>query len=360
MHIGIDIQWLKTNQAGVGTYIFNLVRHLLKVDHENQYFLYSPEKSFSQKIILDMYRSLWTQIFLPLAIKKDKIDLFHSPCYFMPVFLSGRLRSIVTVHDMSSWIYPEKFNLKHRLVYSTLVPYSLKKADRIIAVSNNTKTDVSRLFKIKEEKIDVIYEAAEEVFQPIKEENLAMEIGAKYGIDGEYMLFVGTLEPRKNLFRLIRAFASLKKQEKIYEKLVIAGKPGWLYKDIFNLVKELKLEKEIIFTGHVVRKDLVSLYNVAKIFVYPSLYEGFGLPVLEAMACGTPVVTSNVSSLPEIAGDSAVLVNPYEIEELAGAMFSLLRNGKLRKKFSEKGLERAKLFSWDKTAIKTLEAYQRK
>jgi glycosyltransferase involved in cell wall biosynthesis len=201
-----------------------------------------------------------------------------------------------------------------------------------------------------------VYEAAQNNFKRIQVHKILNSIKQKYHLPDRFILFVGTLEPRKNIIRLLEAYARIK--DKLPHKLVIAGTKGWLYQPIFEAVKRLSLRNNVIFLGYVDDGNLPALYNLADLFVYPSIYEGFGLPVLEAMACGIPVITSNVSSLPEVAGDAAVLVDPYNVKELAGAMKHVLTNASLRKQVINKGFQQAKNFSWKKCARETLKVYE--
>ncbi len=231
---------------------------------------------------------------------------------------------------------------------------SIKKADIIIADSYSTKRDIVKFFRIKEEKIKVVYLGVESRFHPISN---VEEYRLRNNLPSKMILNVGTLEPRKNVAALIRAFKKLKGRGLKDYKLVIAGDKGWLYKRIFDEVKSNDLQEEVLFLGIVEDEDMPMLYNCADIFVYPSLYEGFGLPPLEAMACGIPVITSNTSSLPEVIGNAGIMVDPDDINALCKAMYNVLKDKKLWHQMSNKGLERAKLFSWEETAKKVLEIY---
>ena len=235
--------------------------------------------------------------------------------------------------------------------------YFKKKASLIIAVSENTKIDVMKYLNVPEKKIRVIYHGVEKEFQKIEDGEYLKHRLRGIGIDYPYIFYLGTLEPRKNVERLIEAFIQLKKRNQINEKLVISGIKGWGHQSIFDKVASSGIEKEIIFTGFVPNEFLPFLYNGASAFVYPSLYEGFGLPVLEAMACGVPVVTSNVSSLPEVAGDAAILLNPYSVDELADGIWRILSDEDLRNSCITKGIERAKSFTWERCAMETLKAF---
>jgi len=370
MKIGMDVSFISGEKSGIERYAASLVNGLAKIDCKNDYFLYTYRRTrsdlaanktnftfrVSEKYFF--YTALWVKFYLPVTAKRDKVDILHCPCYIAPV--TDSFRVVITIHDMASWIFPENFPLKHRMVYSLLVPSSARKAARIIAVSESTKRDIVKFFRIPEEKIEVIYEGVSEIYKPVKDENLLKGTRRKYDIppSSPYILCVGTLEPRKNVARLIESFVYLKADGKIKQKLVIAGGKGWLYDDIFRTVEKFKVREEVIFTGCVPEGDLPSLYSGADLFVYPSLYEGFGLPPLEAMACGAPVVSSDVSSLPEVVGDAGILVNPYEKEELAKSIYEVINNPELKKKMISKGIERAKKFSWQTAARKTLALYE--
>jgi glycosyltransferase involved in cell wall biosynthesis len=228
----------------------------------------------------------------------------------------------------------------------------------IIADSQNTKNDCIKYLGIPEEKIKVIYLAPDSIYQPINnKQEIREQVCKKYNIEFPFILYTGTLEKRKNIPILIKAFYKLKKMG-ISHKLLIVGKKGWKYDDIFKTIKTLNLQKDIMFTGYVPKEDLVKFYNLADLFVYPSLYEGFGLPPLEAMACGCPVITSNTSSLPEVVKDAGIMFNPYCVDELVKIMYEVLIDESLRIELSRKGLERAKLFNWRKTAEETWKVYE--
>jgi glycosyltransferase involved in cell wall biosynthesis len=364
MRIGIDISTLTESPDGVSCYLLNLVEHLSLIDGENSYFLYTNRKTnlrvprvniknnnFVLRQSNNSHRLIWMQCQLPFLLKKDRIDVLHSPCYNIPL-VSG-VPSIVTVHDTTSSLFPEQFVLKHRVIYSTLVPLSAKKASRIIAVSENTKQDIIRLFKIPENKIVAIHEGVNKTFYPRKNDEVD-RLKRRYNIEGNYVLFVGTLQPRKNLVYCIKAFNLLKSNRNIEYKLVIAGKKGWFYNNIFRTVRQLNLVSHVVFLGQVPEEDLPLLYSGAGLFIFPSLYEGFGLPPLEAMAC---VIASDTSCFPEILDKSAVLVDPHNVRQLADEMSKILLDGQLREKMTAMGFERVKQFNWEKTARETLKVY---
>jgi glycosyltransferase involved in cell wall biosynthesis len=242
----------------------------------------------------------------------------------------------------------------HTFLQRYALSRTLKNVDMIITVSKSTKKDVIKCLKFPEEKIKVIYNGVDERFKPLKNYN---DVLHKYNINPPYILYIGTLEPRKNIPALIKAFYKLKKRG-IRHKLVIVGKKGWKYKQIFRVVEDLNLRRDVVFTGYVSYNDLPKFYSAADLFVYPSLYEGFGLPPLEAMACGCPVITSNVSSLPEVVGDAGFIVDPSDIGGLSRTIKELLANDSLRENVIRKGLKRIKEFSWEKTAKESLKVYK--
>lgn len=371
MRIGIDIRSLIFTRAGISCYTFNLIKALSAVDKENEYLLFCNTKSGYDwsgyfRVKEDVIRfphlgrfteKLWEEVFLPQRLLAKKIDVFHSPRYMLPK--KKPCHFIVTIHDLSFKRIPQLFTRKVFDCVNHWVEFSVEKADKIIAVSGHTKNDLINLFNAKAEKIEVIYEGVDENFRPVKTPESLKEIKHKYNLPEKFILFVGTIEPRKNIKRLIEAFYDLTKNRKMEHSLVIAGGKGWHYDDVFNTVEKLKLGKKIIFTDYVRGSELPLLYNAADLFVYPSLYEGFGLPPLEAMACGVPVVTSNTSSLPEVVGDAAVLVDPADVQTMAEAIKQTLEDKNLREKMIKQGFIQAKKFSWEATAIKTLNVYER-
>lgn len=371
MKIAIDITasaWTG-KRSGVGHYISALTNNLADIDSNNEYLLYAyfsrdfeqrrkslfiPQKeNFRLKV-----RRIPIQVFnflavnVPLNLLSERVDVIHSPFYVPPH--PRKIRTILTIHDLTSILFPQ-FHTKYVRRLGVEIRRSCRRIDKVIAVSENTKGDVVNLFGIPEEKVVVTHEAADEIFKPLKDAAKIASIKAKYKIPNEFVLFVGTLEPRKNIIALIKAFSLMK--DKIEHKLVVVGKKGWLYTEIFEQVAKLGVEDRVVFTGYVPDEDLVWIYNACDVFVYPSVYEGFGLPVIEAMACGAPVITSNTSSLPEVAGNAAILVNPQNIDEISTNIMKVLEDDNLKKQLSQKGIEQAKKFSWKKTAEKTLAAY---
>lgn len=352
MKIAIDTQTTLGQKSGFGFYVKNLVEALAKVDRENQYFLISPhlEKDFSTP-----QRLLWDQMTFPNRARKAKVDLLHQPCFSAPLLYPGKV--VVTCHDLISVFFPENLPLASRLFYSKWEPFSYRKASKIIAISEHTKKDLMAFLKIPAHKIRVIQLAASKDFRPIKSRTTLRKVQKKYHTGPNYILDVGTLEPRKNLPFLVRAYA-LAVREGVEVNLVITGKKGWYYEGLFRLVDDLNLKDKVIFTGYVAEKDLPALYSGAKAFVFPSLYEGFGLPPLEAMACGTPVLSSNTSSMPEVIGRAGILISPRDERVWAKNILKILRDKGLARTLSQMGIRQAKKFSWEETARKTIAVYQ--
>jgi len=279
-------------------------------------------------------------------------DVLFVPAHVLP--LVHPPRSVVTIHDLGYLHFPRAHRLLDRLYLDLSTRFNARAAAHIIADSQATKRDLVERYGVEPSKISVIYPGYdEEAFQPLREREAIEAVKTRYGIAGDYILFVGTIQPRKNLVRLMEAFSLLKRQAADLQ-LVIAGKKGWLYEAIFRRVEELGLEGQVVFTGYVADEDLPALFSGARLFVFPSLYEGFGLPVLEAMACGVPVVCSNASSLPEVADDAALLFDPLDVVGMAAAMERVLGDERLRAKLVERGLKRARGFSWEKCARQTL------
>jgi glycosyltransferase involved in cell wall biosynthesis len=286
-------------------------------------------------------------------------DVFH--CSDVLLHKPHSTRTVVTVHDLSTLLFPQFHLCSTVELHEKKIRFVRQQADVVIAVSESTRRDVIDHLGLPPDRVHVVYEAADAQFRPIEDTGTVATVVHRYGLAlNNYVLTVGTLEPRKNQTRLVEAFHLLRHRRAVTNlKLVVAGRKGWLYDDLFRRVEELGLTKDVIFAGVVPDKDLPALMNGALMFVYPSLYEGFGLPVLEAMACGVPVITSNVSSLPEVAGDAAVLVDPCDVEGLAQAMQSLIESEEVRATLRRNGLAQAAQFSWERAARETLLAYQR-
>ena len=362
--IAIDAHMVGTNETGNETYIRGLVGGLHQVEAHNTYLLYTTgpallpprlvSRRFQPRRIAPGGNLLRVGYAMPRAARRDHLDLLHVT-YTLPPF--PRCRTVVTVHDISYAFFPRAFSPRDRLLLSVAVPLSMRRADRVITVSESARRDILRHYRIAEHKIVAIPEAAGEQFTPIRARDDLARVRARYRLPDRYILAVGNLQPRKNLRRLIEAFAILKEAERIPQRLVLVGKGLWRESEIFNAIGALGLEEEVIATGYVPDADLPALYSAADVFVYPSLYEGFGLPPLEAMACATPVITSATSSLPEVVGDAALLVNPLHTGELVAALRRVLTDEALRRHLTSAGPVRAAHFSWAETARQTLAVY---
>lgn len=368
MHIGLDATAIPKNRAGAGNYIFNLVRGLAEVDFDNRYTIFAKSDQISdfgvinpgmEFVPVDMSRRsvrlAWEQTGLPQAVRKRDLDLLHSPHYTMPVVKPSK--SVVTFCDTTFQLYPEMHSRAKRVFFPAMMNWSAKHADRLIAISDSTRNDVIRLLGVAPDKIVSIPLAASAAFRTLTTE-LVQSVCEKYVVSrGRFIYYVGVLEPRKNVPLLIEAYARI--QPILGDvPLLIAGKKGWMYEAIFERVAQLGLQDHIRFLGYVPQDELIALYNAAGVFVYPSNYEGFGLPVLEAMQCGAPVVTTTASSLPEVAGDAALLVPPQDVEALAEAIHRILTNTQLASDLSKRGLEQSKQFSWQRCALETIQVYR--
>lgn len=364
MRIGFDARMI--DWAGVGTYSYNLVKYLTEVDKENEYILFCDKRSisqvpsadnFSKRIISESVFSPSHQLFFSITLRKQELDIFHAAHFIVPLFLS--CPCVVTIHDLIPLVFPPSMPSKvGRAYYKRVNNKVISKAGMIIAVSESTKKDIVENFGVSEQKIQVIYNGVGEEFDIVKNENLINRAKERNKISSSFLLNVGNPKPHKNWLRLIEAFASLGNVVKDHQ-LVLVGSPDPRYPEIRRLIKQLRLEDKVIITGFVKENDMPLLYNAADAFIFPSLYEGFGLPVLEAMACGTPVVCSNTSSLLEVAGDSALMVDPADKASIAEGIKKILSDEKLREGLSEKGLKRKDLFSWTKTAQQTLDVYKK-
>jgi glycosyltransferase involved in cell wall biosynthesis len=265
---------------------------------------------------------------------------------------------VVTVHDISFAVRPDFFTRKDRFLLKALVPWSLRRAARIITDVEYTKRDLVRMYNLSPEDIEVIPLAADPRYHPMDRVRCRQIVAERHGISGPFVLYVGTLQPRKNVATLIRAYGMFRERTGLPHKLVLTGKPKYMYQSVLDALNESRFPDDIVLTGFVTDADLPIYYNAAAVFAFPSLYEGFGLPVLEAMACGTPVISSNVTSLPEVAGDAALLVDPREPEAFCDALVQVLGDEEVANRLSQRGLEQAARFTWERTARETLAVYR--
>jgi glycosyltransferase involved in cell wall biosynthesis len=301
-------------------------------------------------------RILLEQIWLPVLVLRHRIDVLHSVHYSFPLFCP-RAKRAVTIHDMTSVTMPEMHIGAKRIHYRFFIAAALRFAEMMIFVSHSSLKDCQRLFHLRDERAEVIHLGLEDRWYRMAAEGAPAGSEWVTKLPKQFVLFVGMIEPRKNIARLVLAFAAVAKE---YPEcvLVIAGKKGWKYEEVFVNARESGVEERIHFTGFVSDEDKMALMGRATVFAYPSLYEGFGIPVLEALACGVPTLTSDVSSIPEVTGDAALLVNPESTEEIATALRRLLSDTDLREELRTKGMKRAKLFPWSATAERTLGVYE--
>jgi glycosyltransferase involved in cell wall biosynthesis len=378
MKIGIDITPLYDKKlTGIGYTIYNLIKYLAKIDTNNQYILFSYGSFFKNrdkgrleilksripqqknfKLVFFRFPSnlkFINERFIPLNILIGKVDIFHVPYQLYCPFIVGG-KKIFTIHDIIPFINPQWDT--NPLRFKRVMALIFKRANKIITISESSKNDLIKYCNIFPDRITIIPNGVDPHFKLI-EQKIKQQILLKYNLTNNYIFYTGEVVPRKNLTALLKAFESLIKNKIYNHKLVISGIIHKNYTEFFDTLNNMPIsvKENIIITGYVPYEDLPALYNGAEILVFPSLYEGFGLPVLEAMACGCPVITSNVSSLPEVCGDAAILINPDNVDEITDAMERVLSDGKLREEMKRKGLKRAKMFSWEKAARETLQVY---
>lgn len=369
-HIGLNAQLLSLKQnyrgAGISWYIYNLLRQL-DATAAFRYTVFLQDREFQAGASLQLKysavpttrpvaRILWEQLRLPTALKQTGVDLHHAMAFAAPVAVPCPF--VTTIYDLSFKHFPEAFRPFNRLYLDTFTKYSAKRAKAVITISESTRQDVLQFYDIAPEKVHTVHCGVDEAYQPLSSAQIDA-FRARQSLPSQFVFFLGTLEPRKNILGLIEAYAAWRTREKEVPKLFIGGGKGWYYNQVFQLVDTLGINDNVIFLGYLPSDDLPLWYNAATMLVYPSQFEGFGLPVLEAMACGTPVITSNVSSLPEVAGDAAWLVDPSNSAALSEAMQQLYSNEDLQHSMREKGLYQGKKFSWRKTAEETNQIYRK-
>jgi len=368
MIIGIDGNEANSERrVGIGAYAFSLLTHLTKnLDSETQLRIYlkdQPVKDMPQSKTIHYEivgpKRLWTQIGLPLKLFRErrKPYVFFSPSHYSPRF--SPVPTAISIMDLSFIHYPQTFAKKDLAQLTNWTKYSAKKAHVIFTISNASKNDIIDTYHVPEERVVVTYPGIREIVTLDPQIYSKAMLEKQYKIKEPYFLFVGTLQPRKNIERLIEAFAKLREQTDKDIQLVIVGKRGWLYEKILQSPQKYNVSEYVTFLDFVKDDDLTILYKHATSYVLPSLYEGFGLPVLEAMKYSCPVITSNVSSLPEAGGDAALYVNPEDVQDISKKMKMMLEDTKLRENMIKKGLEQVKKFSWDKTARQTLDALKK-
>lgn len=367
--IGLNAQLLSLREnyrsAGVSRYIWALLTYLPQVDQTVDYVGFLGHRSVSFQgweahvspwnTQRPLKRIAWEQLVQPWRLRQERIDLVHAPVYVGP--LLNPCPMIVTVHDLSFFRYPELFPASRRFYLQKMTAYTVTHAVKVLVDSRSTKDDLQQLLSVDPRKIEVIYPGVSQEMRPIDDGQKLQALRKHHQLPERFILFLGTLEPRKNIVQLIEAYALLCQDDTFRHQLVIAGGKGWYYDQIYARVQDLSLADRIIFAGYVADQELPLWYNAAELFVYPSLYEGFGLPPLEAMACGTPTIVTDISSLPESVGEAGLLVRPGETEALAEAIRNLLQDEEAYQTLREAGLHRARGFSWRNTARQTACTY---
>ncbi|MDT7808370.1 MAG: hypothetical protein QOJ70_2183 [Acidobacteriota bacterium] len=369
MHIAIDAHSVGTGLAGNETYAANLVEALAEIDGENEYTIYVTRAEAAER-----FEGRWPNV-------RVQRTLPHTPLVRIPLTLSAELRRrpvdllhvqytappfapcpvVATIHDLSFEHLPETFKLRSRVQLKLTVRATARRAAHCIAPSEFTRRDLVETYGLDPERVTTIPLAASTRFRPVEDEGEVERVRRLYGIEGEYVLAVGSIQPRKNLARLVRAYSSLRGERgrSNLPQLVLVGKKAWLYGETLRAVEDEGLVGSVVLTGYVSEGDLPALYTGALCFAYPSYFEGFGLPPLEAMSCGAPVLTGNLTSLPEVVGDAGLMVDPFDTEALAHALARLIDDDALRADLRERGLRRARDFDWRDTARMTLQTYRR-
>ncbi len=368
MHIGIDAHAIGAQQGGNETYIRNLITALAELDHENQYTLYlsaaqaaeiwrNRYANFDVRLLPPPTPLVRVPLALALELRRRPVDVLHVQ-YTAPPFCPAPI--VTTIHDLAFEHLPETFTRRGKAQLRLTVRRTARHAAHILTVSEFSRQDIINTYRLPPDKITVTHNGCEAQFTPQPaSDHEAETIKQKFGIARDYLLAVGSLQPRKNLIRLLKAYAMLRTQQSGFQlQLVIVGRQLWLYKEVLREIKQQNFAADVIVTGYASDEDLPALYRSAVALVYPSLFEGFGLPPLEAMACGTPVITSNSSSLPEVVGNAALLVNPYKEADLAQAMWKLTNDATLRVQLRQAGIQQAKQFTWHAAAEKTLAIYR--
>ncbi len=367
MLIGIDgSEAFVKSKTGVENYAYQIIKHLSLLDSKNKYIIYLDPRvnniednwpeNFKFKVL--KWPLMWTQLGLGIQSYSDNLDLLFIPSHTLPLIKNPALKSVVTVHDLGARYLPMMHQIKQRLYLSLMTKLQLTNATRLIAVSKATKKDIVKSIGINPKYIEVIYEGFNSDLKKINTD-IERSILLKLKLEKKkYFLFVGTVQPRKNLINLIMAYSLYVKNKLEVSELVIAGGQGWLSDKIYKLPEELRIKEKVKFLGRVDNQTLAVLYNNALALTYPSFFEGFGLPILEAFNFKLPVITSNISSMPEVAGKGAILVNPYKIEEITLALEQIEKDHKLRQKLINEGLKQLKSFSWKKAAEETLSLFE--
>jgi len=358
MHIVIDARMIGGKMHGIARYTYNLIRNLLKIDHRNQYTILVPKgfhdlQTNTGNLESCYLNSKWISVSeqweLVKTLRVLKPDLFHTPSFVAPIF--NPFPMIMTIHDVNHIVFADDYSLLHRLYYKFIVKPSANKSVRVLTVSEFSKQEINKYLLVPHDKIKVIYNGCDDEFRTMEDMEAVDRVREKYGLPRTFIFYAGGYKPHKNLSNLITAYAGTSLQV----PLVLSGNGN---KNLLGISRQLGVDKKVLFAGEIEKNDLPVIYNCATLFVFPSLYEGFGFPPIEAMACGCPVVVSNATSLPEVCGDAAYYVSPYDIESIAEGMYRVITNEGLKKSLIEKGLRRAKMFRWDRSAEEHLRVFE--
>jgi len=364
MCIGIDARIVHYARGGIRNYVLRLLEALAPLDAETDYYVLHSRKDRQPPVPGPNFHPVacwtpshhrWERWAFGFEVARRQIDLLHSPDFIPPA--SGYRWSVITIHDLNFLYYPQFLTAESHRYYNDQIEWAVRRADHILADSHATKSDLSTLLKVPADKVTVVHLAANPACRPLSEREVR-SIAARYDLELGYLLFVGTLEPRKNLPGLLQAYRLLLNEGAVAVPLVVVGSKGWLYDQVFEHVEVLHLTERVRFLHDVPDADLVGLYNGASVLAMVSFYEGFGLPALEAMACGTPVVVADRASLPEVVGEAGLLVNPDDPENIAQALGRVLGDDALRAQMRQLGLAQAARFTWEEAARKTLGVYR--
>lgn len=361
MRIGINGRFLVAKRTGVQRAAYNLIKTLFEIDRENEYILFTGEEQAKEwnypnvklvtsrlKVGENLRNHLWEQFVLPRLARKHKVDILHSPANMAPLFYRGA--SIVHIHDLCFVVNPQWYSYLFHTAYNVAIPRLAKRASRVITNSNNSRNDLLQFYQVDASKVRLIYWAVDQTFgsEPVRDRKVEEE--------GDYILYVGSLEPRKNIATLIEAYEQMRTDNPdLKTKLILIGGESPLFAAVRLQIKQF--HNDVVFKGFVSDEELKQYYRNALVVAYPSLYEGFGLPPLEAMASGAPVVTSNTSSLPEVVGDAALMVSPYDCAQLAGTLARVIGDRRLREEMRRRGFEQVKKFNWYRVARNVLAVY---
>ena len=368
MNICMDARGAKLYAGtGIGTYTARLLENIIKVDTRNNYRFFWPNDGYdfllgrgniSLTLFGEKNKKFWDEVFLPAQVKMNSCDIFHLPQNGLGLPKPKTCSYVATVHDLIPLVMPDTCGKSYLDKFLQEMPYILEKCDRVITVSNYSKQDIIKYFNLPEEKIKVIYLAADSRFRLIDKEKAWNFLKKEYSYSNDFILYLGGFSPRKNVDGLLEAYRRICRELPGYYDLVLLGASKDSHYELKKKTEGMGIRDRVVFAGYVPYEHLPYFYNCSSLFVYPSLYEGFGLPPLEAMTCGTPTITADVTSIPEVVGDGAILTDPYNIDELAEKIYKTISDAEFREQLKEKALRRAYNFSWKKTAIETIKVYE--